>query len=159
VGVFAATLTLAVALLMVLVVRLAVVGFGSFMDYAFTGEVNETRGGHLVAVGVLLLAVILVGGSWAAWRVATGGWAAAGDGGPPHQIPAGGLSAWTSWKGRKDEGGESVNLPERLPVRFRESRGVWAKVTAEDGTGGWVVERLLVPMADTALDEPPPPPA
>ncbi len=103
--------------------------------------------GALVLV-VAAVPVVLVVGLWSAWRMGTGGWGRRRGWWPTHRVPAGGLEAWVSWKGWKHGSRERVDLPEGMPVRLREYRGMWAKVMAEDGRVGWVAADLLEPTRD-----------
>jgi len=140
--VFAVTVALAGALVALLPLGLAGLAVCSMLSG------GQCVGGASLVVLAAVSVALVVGGFWWAWRVGTGGWGRRQGWWPTHQIPAGGAEAWVSWKGWKHGSGERVDLPEWMPVRLREYRGVWAKVTAEDGRGGWVDADRLQPTGE-----------
>jgi hypothetical protein len=119
------------------------------------GDSGRSMPGGEKAVGWVILAAVLVGGLWCAWLVGSGRvrprhrvW------GPTHQVPAGGMKAW----GRQDTSGESIDLPEHLPLHLDKVKGSWARVTGSNGATGWVQAGLLVPLSTPPAQAEPPAP-
>ncbi len=117
----------------------AVVGFGGVVWAAMMAVTEGSSGNPLtagdIAPGVVVLAVVLVGGLWAVWREGSGGWGRRRRvWAPTHQVPAGGMKVW---KGLRDNSGESIDLPEHLPLRLDEVMGTWARVSGSHGASGW----------------------
>jgi hypothetical protein len=145
------------AVLIGLVTVVAVLGGGLLVAFGISwGEADSsipTPAGTWIALRTWVV-LGLVGGLVLAWLVGSGrvlprrAWA------PTHQVPAEGMKAW----GQQDLSGESIDLPEHLPLRLDEVRGTWAMVSGSNGATGWVEAGLLVPLP-TPFPEPPAPEA
>lgn len=149
--IFAATIALAGALVALAIAGFVVGVFGLYMECQGAGPGCSPDLKSLPRLLLAAVPVVLVLGLWSAWRVGTGGWGRRRGWWPTHQIPEGGVEAWVEWKGWQRGAGERAVLAEGLPVRLREYRGIWARVVAEDGRGGWVEAGLPIPLDDAGL--------
>jgi SH3-like domain-containing protein len=68
---------------------------------------------------------------------------AAGPWSPTHEVPAGGMGAWSAPDPQLQP---AARLAERVQLRIDEQRGAWARVTGSNGWTGWVDARRLQPL-------------
>lgn len=59
------------------------------------------------------------------------------------QVPSGGMPAWAS---PDPSAAPITELSARVQLRIEETRGAWARVSAENGWSGWVDARRLAPL-------------